>query len=150
VKRITIGVTLALALLGAAVSQAAGPAHAARAAKVQVRHTSLGNLLASGRGFTLYVFTRDARNHDSCVGVSGCTGVWPVLKTSGPATAGSGARRSLLGTIKLSGGARQVTYAGHPLYTYVGDSGPGQTSYVGARQFGGSWYAINAAGAVVK
>ena len=59
-------------------------------------------------------------------------------------------RRSLLGTIKLPNGARQVTYAGHPLYTYIGDSGPGDTSYVGVSQFGGRWFALTAAGHIVK
>jgi predicted lipoprotein with Yx(FWY)xxD motif len=49
-----------------------------------------------------------------------------------------------------STGGKQVTYAGHPLYTYSGDSGPGQTSYVGAKSFGGTWYAINASGGTVK
>ncbi|MFI4993711.1 MAG: hypothetical protein ACHQCH_08880 [Solirubrobacterales bacterium] len=49
-----------------------------------------------------------------------------------------------------SAGGKQVTYAGHPLYTYSGDSGPGETSYVGEKQFGGTWYAINASGHTVK
>ena len=44
----------------------------------------------------------------------------------------------------------QVTYAGHPLYTYTGDSGPGKTSYVGVKAFGGAWYALNASGGAVK
>jgi predicted lipoprotein with Yx(FWY)xxD motif len=59
-------------------------------------------------------------------------------------------RASLLSTIKLSGGANQVTYAGHPLYLYKGDSEPGDTSYVGQSSFGGTWHAINAAGHTVK
>jgi predicted lipoprotein with Yx(FWY)xxD motif len=143
VKRMIIGLSVAVALMAAAVAQAAG-------AKVQVRHTSLGNVLANGRGFTLYTFTRDGRGRDRCVTVTGCTGVWPVLRTSGSPIAGNGIRRSLLGTIKLPGGTRQVTYAGHPLYTYVGDSGPGETGYVGFHQFGGAWYAINPAGRIVR
>lgn len=149
-KRMIIGLTTAAALMATAVSQAASTAHAARGAKVQVRHTSIGGVLANGGGFTLYTFTLDGRSRDRCVTVSGCTGVWPVLKTSGSPVAGSGVRRSLLGTSKLPGGARQVTYAGHPLYTYVGDSGPGETGYVGVHQFGGAWYAINAAGRIVR
>jgi predicted lipoprotein with Yx(FWY)xxD motif len=149
-KRNSIAVIAALALAPAAVSQGATKARTARATKVQIRHTKLGGILADGRGFTLYAFTRDSRNRDRCVAISGCAGIWPLLKTSGPVTAGAGVRRSLLGTIKLPGGARQVTYAGHPLYLYVGDSGPGDTSYVGVQQFGGRWYAINAGGAVVK
>ncbi len=61
-----------------------------------------------------------------------------------------GIKRGLIGTIKLASGVKQVTYAGHPLYTYIGDSGPGDTSYVGFSQFGGTWFALNAAGHAVK
>jgi predicted lipoprotein with Yx(FWY)xxD motif len=59
-------------------------------------------------------------------------------------------KASSLSTIKLPGGASQVTYAGHPLYLYSGDSGPGETDYVGVSAFGGDWDAINAAGHAVK
>jgi Secreted repeat of unknown function len=69
---------------------------------------------------------------------------------SGKPGVGAGMRRSLVGTIKLAGGARQVTYAGHPLYTYIGNSGPGDTSYVGLSQVGGMWLALTAAGHSVK
>lgn len=148
-KWIAIILTAGATLLPAATSGAATGV-SARATKVQIRHTAAGNILANGSGFTLYVFTRDARKHDSCIAISGCAGVWPVLKASGRPAAGPGVKRSLLGTIMLPNGARQVTYAGHPLYRYVGDSGPGQTEYVGFSQFGGRWYAINAAGRVVK
>ena len=148
-KRIAILVVIGAALVLAAASAGATGA-SARAAKVQLRHTPLGSILVNGRGRTLYVFTRDSPKRDTCVAISNCTGVWPVLKTSARPAAGPGIKRSLLGTIKLSNGARQVTYAGHPLYTYVGDSGPGQTDYVGFDEFGGRWYAINAAGHVVK
>jgi hypothetical protein len=71
------------------------------------------------------------------------------MKPSGRLVAGSGVNRHLLGTIKV-GRTRQVTYAGHPLYHYIGDSGPGQTEYIGVNQAGGFWYALNAAGSVVK
>ena len=57
-----------------------------------------------------------------------------------------GLKPSLLGTIALGGGRRQVTYAGHPLYTYAFDSGPAETGYVGATQFGGTWRALSATG----
>lgn len=135
----------------AAVAQgAAPPAHAASAAKLEIRHTSLGNILANGRGLTVYMFTRDSINHDSCVAINGCTGIWPPVTTSGAPTPGAGVKRSLLGTITLPGGTRQVTYAGHPLYTYIGDSGPGDTEYVGQQQLGGRWFALSPAGHSVK
>jgi predicted lipoprotein with Yx(FWY)xxD motif len=113
---------------------------------VQLRHTSLGNILVDSSGRTLYLFTRDRGNKNSCVKVSGCSAAWPSLKASGRPTAGSGVRASLLSTTN----GNQVTYAGHPLYTYTGDSGPGKTSYVGFKSFGGTWYAINASGGTVK
>lgn len=125
-------------------------AHTARGAKLQLRHTSLGQILVNGAGHTVYAFTRDSRNHDRCATISGCTGIWPLLTTGGRPTLGRGVRRSLVGTIKLPGGARQVTYAGHPLYTYIADAGPGDTSYVGVSQFGGRWLALTAAGHTVK
>jgi hypothetical protein len=58
--------------------------------------------------------------------------------------------QSLLATTKLTGGEEQVTYAGRPLYLYRGDSGPAETSYVGVKEFGGTWYALNAKGKAVK
>jgi predicted lipoprotein with Yx(FWY)xxD motif len=116
---------------------------------VQIRQTAKGKILVDGRGFTLYVYSRDTRNHDACVHVSGCSSVWPVMKATGPLKAGSGVKSRLLGTIKL-GRTRQVTYAGHPLYHYIADSSPGQTDYVGQNVSGGFWYVLNAAGKVIK
>ena len=134
-----------------AVAQGAVPtAHAARAAKVTLRHTHLGNILATSSGFTLYEFTHDHSSANTCVHISECSATWPALQTSGRPTAGPGVRASLLSTTRLPGGKTQVTYAGHPLYLYSGDSRPGETSYVGESVFGGRWYALSASGATVK
>ncbi len=141
---------LATSTMAVTISVAAGPAAGASGTRVLLRHTSLGMILTTGRGFTLYAFGADRRNHDRCVSIQGCASVWPLLKTSGTPTAGRGVKRSLLGTIKLAHGARQVTYAGHPLYTYSSDSGPGSTDYVGVNQFGGVWRALNAAGRLIR
>jgi len=126
------------------------PARAAAAgpARIQLRRTSLGEVLVDGRGFTVYAFSRDGKRKDQCVMTRGCTGVWPVIRTHGAPRAGRGVKRSLLGTIRISGGATQVTYAGHPLYHYSGDVSPGSTDYVGASQFGGVWRALKPSGAV--
>ena len=144
-KRITILLICVAALASASVAVAAG-----HHAKLKLGSTSLGKILVNGRGFTLYMFTRDRRGKDNCVKVSGCTAVWPPVTTAGKPQAGPGVKRGLLGTIKLPSGTRQVTYAGHPLYTYSGDGGPGDTSYVDISQFGGTWEAVNAAGHAVK
>jgi predicted lipoprotein with Yx(FWY)xxD motif len=134
-----------------AVAQAGPPtAKASRAAKIGVRHTSIGTILVSASGRTLYEFTKDHARSNSCVKIKECSEIWPSLTTKGKPTAGPGVRASLLSTIALRGGAKQVTYAGHPLYLYSGDSGPGETAYVGEKEFGGFWYAINAAGHTVK
>jgi predicted lipoprotein with Yx(FWY)xxD motif len=147
---------------GAAAAAAAGAqvpttAHAAKAAKVQLRRTGKGRILVNGSGFTLYRFTKDPRNKNTCLnspgegyGSSSCTEVWPPLTTSGKPVAGSGVKASLLGTIKLPGGRKQVTYGGHALYLYSPASGPGETSYIGVKSYGGTWDAVNAAGGLVK
>jgi predicted lipoprotein with Yx(FWY)xxD motif len=133
----------------AANAQAGASAHASRATEVLLRHTSLGSILTTSSGLTLYEFTRDHGSEDSCVKVHGCAQAWPALTTSGQPSAGPGVKASLLSSIRISGGARQVTYAGHPLYTYVADS-RGSTGYVGVSAFGGFWYALSASGHTVK
>ncbi len=154
-KRAYVLISTALAsVAGAATVASADPgasaARSSRAAKVSLRHTNLGSILVSSSGRTLYEFTQDHAGRSSCASISGCSEVWPSLQTSGRPTAGAGVKAALLSSINLPGGGRQVTYAGHPLYTYSGDSGPGETSYVGAKQFGGSWYAISSSGHAVK
>jgi predicted lipoprotein with Yx(FWY)xxD motif len=149
-KRPYVFLAVALAVTASAVTVASAEpgipsAHSSSAATVQLRHTGLGSILVSSSGRTLYEFTRDHTNKNSCAAIKGCSQVWPSLRASGRPTAGSGVKASMLST---SGG--QVTYAGHPLYLYSGDSGPGKTSYVGAKQFGGAWYALNASGGAVK
>jgi predicted lipoprotein with Yx(FWY)xxD motif len=150
-KRTNVILAVALASAASATAVASAhpgipAAHSSRAATVQLRHTSLGSILVSSSGRTLYEFTRDRANKNSCAAISGCSAVWPSLKASGKPTAGPGIKATLLS----STGGNQVTYAGHPLYTYSGDSGPGKTSYVGVKEFGGTWYAINASGGAVK
>jgi predicted lipoprotein with Yx(FWY)xxD motif len=146
----TLAATLAAGLAAAVGAQGQPGAQAANAAKVQLRSTGLGRILVSSAGFTLYRFTRDGRNSDACLMVSGCAKVWPPLTTSGRPLAGPGVKPSLLSSIRLPSGARQVTYAGHPLYLYAPASERGETYYVGATSFGGTWEAVSAAGRGVK
>ena len=146
------GLILAATTVAGAASSAGGAARAqdSRAAKIQLRHTEVGKVLVDSSGFTVFRFSKDPRNSDTCVKISGCTNLWPPLMSSGRPVAGPGVRSALLSTIKLPGGGRQVTYAGHPLYRYSAATEKGETGYVGAQQFGGSWYALNAAGGSVK
>jgi predicted lipoprotein with Yx(FWY)xxD motif len=144
-KRIVILLASAAVLL-LAVTASAG----ASQPTVKLRKTDKGKILVNSKGFTLYIYSKDSRNKDRCIKVPGCLNLWPALAAKGKPTAGPGVKSSLLGTIKLSNGTRQVTYNGWPLYTYLGDSGPGQTFYIGVFQSGGKWYALNASGKVVK
>jgi predicted lipoprotein with Yx(FWY)xxD motif len=143
-----------VALLGAAVVAlvASGLAGAAapHRATLKLHNTDRGMILVNGRARTLYAFTRDRRNTDKCKKISGCLQLWPAVTTSGKPIAGPGVNAHLIGTIPFKHGVRQVTYAGHPLYTYANDFEAAQTSYVNVLQFGGRWPAVNAAGKEVK
>lgn len=148
-KRTVIRSAALAAFAGLALAAPAGAA-AKGPAIVKVSGSSLGKILVNGSGRTLYMFTRDGRGKDRCITIQTCTSIWPPLTTKGKPVARSGAKASLLGTIKLPGGSLQVTYAGHPLYTYAGDVMPHETDYVGAPQFGGIWYAVSSTGGKVK
>lgn len=137
------------AVLIASFASALAAARAPRPV-VELRQTKLGKILVAANGFTIYVFTKDKRNVDNCQSTKGCASVWPAVTTSGKPTGGSGVKGSMLGTIKLKSGAKQVTYGGHPLYTFSGDSQAGETSYVNTSEYGGRWVAINASGGEVK
>ncbi|MGA2452755.1 MAG: hypothetical protein ABSG93_04485 [Solirubrobacteraceae bacterium] len=144
---------LAIAASASAVASArsagSATARASRATEVLLHHTSLGSILTTSSGLTLYEFTHDHGSENSCVKIHGCAQAWPALETSGQPTAGSGVKASLLSTIRIPGGAKQVTYAGHPLYTFSEDT-RGATGYVGVNAFGGNWDALSASGHAVR
>jgi len=121
---------------------AAGPARTP--AVVSVARTRLGAVLVDAQGRTLYLFDGDPPGQSACS--AACAAIWPPLTTKGPPATGQGAIRSELGSTRRSGGILQVTYHGHPLYLYLGDSGAGQTTGEGVNQFGAQWWAISAAG----
>jgi predicted lipoprotein with Yx(FWY)xxD motif len=151
VKRSAI--LLLLALLSA-IGVLTSPAGARRAHSafvfhsVEVRKSKLGKILENSAGSILYEFTLDKPKKDRCAAITGCSKVWVAQPAEGTLSAGPGAKKSLISSIKLSNGGRQLTYAGHPLYIYL--ALPTSTSYVGAKQFGGHWYALNAKGKPVK
>jgi len=92
-------------------------------------------VLANDQGFTLYWFAPDTPARSACVGA--CAGYWPPL--TGTPSAGPGVTGNL-GTIKRPDGNTQVTYNGHPLYTYVGDTAPGQAFGNNLNLNGGPWH----------
>jgi predicted lipoprotein with Yx(FWY)xxD motif len=148
-----LAAAVAIAALAAPAGASTTPAaHIARAQtqKIQLRHTSLGNVIVDSSGFTLYRFSKDSGKQNTCLKTSECSTTWPALETSGQPTVGPGLKASLVSTISLPGGKRQVTYAGHPLYRYAAGTERGETSYAGVKQFGGTWYAVSASGGNVK
>ena len=117
-------------------------------ARVSAASSSLGKIIVDSRGRTLYLFEKDKRGHSACSGT--CATYWPPLITRGKPIASRGAKTSLLGTIRRANGSRQVTYAGHPLYRYVGDTKPGQTNGEGSHDFGAGWDALSPAGKKIE
>lgn len=107
--------------------------------------SGLGMVLVDSKGMTLYDFRKDQGTESSCYGA--CEGFWPPLLTSGEPQPENGASASQLGTTERKDGKMQVTYAGHPLYTYVEDSSPGEANGNDVEKFGGEWYALNGEGA---
>jgi predicted lipoprotein with Yx(FWY)xxD motif len=106
--------------------------------------SGLGMVLVDSRGFTLYRLTGETTSNIMCTG--SCTTTWPPLKASGSPAGGSGATGTIA-TIKRSDGITQVTYDGVPLYTFAGDSGPGQSNGEGIQ---GVWFAVTPAGQSAK
>src|SRR5512142_1860445 len=97
----------------------------------------LGTYLTSVNGRTLYLFGQDTGTTSTCVGT--CAATWPPLLTKGDPKAAGQAQLAKLGTTARSGGTTQVTYAGHPVYLFSGDTARGQTKGQGLNAFGGLW-----------
>jgi predicted lipoprotein with Yx(FWY)xxD motif len=101
-------------------------------------------ILVDSNGFTLYDFHKDKGTQSACYGA--CAQGWPPLTTSGAPQAMKGAEASKLGTTERTDGTMQVTYAGHPLYTFVEDSKPGEAKGNDVSAFGAQWYALKSSG----
>ncbi len=134
----------------AVVPAAAASAKHGRPAKIQLVKTKLGMILVSRNGYTVYAFGKDSKNHDACQKIKNCIQAWPPVTSMGAPVAGSGVKPALLGTLTLKDGKQQVTYAGHPLYNYIGDTHPAETSFVNIKQFGARWPALDSSGNEVK
>jgi predicted lipoprotein with Yx(FWY)xxD motif len=129
----------ALTLLGVAVANAGGTPAAATDAGVTLKTATISgiNVLTNANGRTLYWFAPDTPATSKCTG--SCAAYWPPVPghpKAGPGVTGK------LGTIKRPGGGLQATYDGHPLYTYIGDSGPGQAGGNNLNLNGGLWYEV--------
>ena len=113
-------------------------------ATLGVENGSLGKILDDTHGRTLYLFKKDSGTKSACSG--GCAVVWPPLRASGKPVVGTGLSASKVGATTRSDGKPQVTYNGHPLYTFTGDQNPGDTNGQGLTNFGGGWFALSPAG----
>jgi len=148
VKRYFLIFSAAAALVSLALLSTALAGTNSQGARVSAASSSLGKIIVDSRGRTLYLFEKDTRGHSACSGT--CAMYWPPLITRGKPIAGHGLKKSLLGTIRRANGARQVTYAGHPLYRYVLDTKAGQTTGEGLQDFGAGWDALSAAGKKIE
>jgi len=141
---------------GAAAGSSSAPAASGSAAAggsssgssvITTATASGGTILTDGSGRAVYLWAKDSGGMSSCTGA--CAGTWPPVTPSGTVTASGSAKSSDLGTITRSDGTKQVTYDGHPLYYYVGDSGPGMSSGQGSDQFGAKWWLVAPTGSDV-
>jgi len=136
----TLLLPVALAACGGAAGGYGGgaaPSSQSGAATISVQGSSLGQILVDGNGKTLYLFEADTSSQSTCSGA--CAQAWPPVTTNGAPNAAGGASASLLGTTARSDGTTQVTYSGHPLYSFISDTKPGDTNGEGSTAFGAGW-----------
>ena len=126
---------------GASSPASSAPASSSGGTTLTARTIGNQQVLTNSQGLTLYWFAPDTPTTSKCTG--SCATYWPPVK--GPATAGSGVTGTL-GTITRSDGTTQATYDGHPLYTYVADTAPGQNKGNGLNISGGLWYEMTVSG----
>jgi len=125
-------------------STATGERASGGSGTVRVADTGLGKILVDSQGNTLYLFEKDSGTTSTCSGE--CATQWPPLRASGKPTAGSGVQASSIGMTPRSDGKPQVTYNGHPLYSFKGDSNAGDTNGQGINAFGALWYVLSPSG----
>jgi predicted lipoprotein with Yx(FWY)xxD motif len=146
--RVRLPVFIVLALAALAVLYVAPASSSAPRSALTAGPSAFGRILFDGRGFVLYAFTRDPRGKSACV--RRCARAWPPYLVKTRPQAGSGVKARLLGTIRRASGRLQVTYAGRPLYYYVGDRTAGQILCQNVTEFGGVWRVIRPTGKLVR
>jgi predicted lipoprotein with Yx(FWY)xxD motif len=115
---------------------------------VTVHASTYGKILADGRGHALYAFTHDPKGRSTCGGA--CAEAWPPFIVGAPPKAGTGVAGAKLGVTRRADGSLQATYAGRPLYHYVGDHRPGQVLCQNVVEFGGRWLVLRGSGQLVR
>ena len=141
---------LVLALLALGGAFASGAAAASTKPTLQLLKTHrYGNILIAGDGYMIYGFAIDKRGKDVCEPIDRCLATWPPVLAPRKLVLGRGVKGTLVHSIRLKNGKRQLTYNGWPLYTYIADTGPKQTSNINTKGFGAKWPAVNASGKFV-
>lgn len=107
--------------------------------------SGLGEVLVDAEGMTVYLYTPDKGTESTCYGE--CEAAWPPVMAEGKPTAGEGAMSSALGTTKRKDGSMQVTYEGHPLYTFSGDEAAGEAN---GQELDGTWFVLDESGNAVE
>ena len=125
-----------------------GSASAPKTSSIAAAKSRFGTILFDGRGFVLYAFTRDTHGQSACSGA--CAKAWPPYIVTGKLIGRAGIAAGRLATVRRSDGSRQVTYAGRPLYYYVGDRKPRQILCQNVSEFGGLWLVVRPNGTVVR
>jgi predicted lipoprotein with Yx(FWY)xxD motif len=141
-------VALATLTLAAALAPDAMSTASSDPGTVTAGSSRFGRILYDGRGFALYAFTKDPRARSVCSGA--CAAAWPPYLVVKAPKAGPGVKQSLLGSIRRASGKIQVTYAGRPLYYYVGDRAPRQILCQNVFEFGGLWLVARPNGRLVR
>ena len=134
---VAVASVVALALLFAAVATPKTQPVATGPDVLKARTIGGVNLLTDAKGLTLYWFAPDTSTKSACYG--SCAAYWPPVTGTAPASPGL---PGTVGTITRTGGARQLTYNGHPLYTYIGDTAPGQAKGNNLNLNGGLWHEV--------
>jgi predicted lipoprotein with Yx(FWY)xxD motif len=145
VRVLATSVVAALAFLVASAGSALG---ATRSPSLTVHDSAYGRILFDGRSYALYAFKRDDRGRSNCGGA--CARRWPPYIVKRAPSAGGGVTASRIGTIRRADGSLQATYAGKPLYRYVGDRRPLQVLCQNVREFGGLWQVVRPSGRLVR
>jgi predicted lipoprotein with Yx(FWY)xxD motif len=125
---------------GSGGSNSSSPPAAASSGSLKTAKIGSATVLTNAKGFTLYSFAPDTSTKSNCNG--SCVTYWPPVKGAVSASGVTGT----FGTIKRSDGSIQATFDGHPLYTYVGDTAPGQAKGNGLNLSGGVWHEITTSG----
>lgn len=131
----------------AAYGSAPAAAKAGSPVSVGIASGADGKYLTGASGRALYLWVADSHNKSVCAGA--CAAAWPPLTTKAAPAAAGGVTMSQLGTTTRSDGVKQVTYDGHPLYYYAGDTSKGSLTGQGSTQFGAKWWLVAPSGAAI-